>query len=261
VGGGDSVVLPLDAGSISALIRRYEELGPFAASLVTNFFATFGDKGQLAVITLATVYDAKRVFAGAVTAFALWNVVEVSVGTAVLGVLPAGVTPVLTGALFVLVGLWTCYQAYTLYASTDTRVSRIDLLSEILPASVHERVQHSGPFVVAFVAIAVAEFGDKTQLLTINLAAAFPNAPLAVVLGAWLGLAVRTGLDVFIGRSAEQFLPMAFIQAAGAAVFVAVGLFQWGFLAGPTVVAIAIAAVAFAVGGAIYRRVTDSASA
>ncbi|GAA0291896.1 TMEM165/GDT1 family protein [Halarchaeum salinum] len=251
------MALVLDAGGISGLIQQYEALGPFVASLVTNFLATFGDKGQLAVITLATIYDTKRVFAGAITAFAIWNVIEVSVGTAVLGVLPAGVTPIFTGGLFVLVGLWTCFQAYSLYTSTEGRAGATDAFEGILPDGVYERIQGSSAFVVAFVAIAVAEFGDKTQLLTINLAATFPNAPLAVIAGAWLGLAIRTGIDAFIGQAAEQFLPMALIQAAGAAVFVAVGLFQWGLLAGSTVVVIAAAAVAFAVGGAIYRRVTE----
>nr|WP_245188596.1 TMEM165/GDT1 family protein [Halarchaeum rubridurum] len=162
--------------------------------------------------------------------------------------------------MFVLVGLWTCYQAYTLYATTDGRVEGADLFEGIFPDGVYERVRGSSAFVVAFVAIAIAEVGDKTQLLTINLGATFPNAPLAVVAGAWLGLAVRTGIDAFIGQAAERVLPMAFVQAAGAAVFVAVGLFQWGLLTGPTVVGVAVAAVAFAVGGAIYRRVTDPES-
>ncbi|GAD51514.1 hypothetical protein MBEHAL_0274 [Halarchaeum acidiphilum MH1-52-1] len=247
--------MPLDAGGIGGLIHRYEGFGPVVTAFVTNFLATFGDKGQLAVITLATIYDAKRVFAGAVTAFAIWNAIEVSAGVAVLGALPAGVMPIVTGALFVLIGLWTCYQAHSLYVSTDGWAASGDLFEGLLPDGVYERVRGSSAFAVAFVAIAVAEFGDKTQLLTINLAATFPDSPIAVVVGAWLGLAVRTGIDAFVGTTAERFLPMAFVQAASAAIFVAVGLFQWGLIGGTAVVTVAVAAVAIAVGGALYRRV------
>ncbi|GGL69597.1 TMEM165/GDT1 family protein [Halocalculus aciditolerans] len=252
--------VPLDASGISGLIDQYDHFGPAVTAFVTNFLATFGDKGQLAVITLATIYDAKRVFLGAVTAFAAWNVVEVSVGSAVLGALPGGVTPLLTGALFVLVGLWTCAQAYSLYTRDGEAVAS-DVFAGIFPGDLYDRLQGSGAFVISFVAIAIAEFGDKTQILTINLGATFPDSPVAVIVGAWLGLALRTGIDAVIGTAAERVLPMAFVQAAGAAVFVAVGLFQWGVLGGTTVVAIAAAAVAFAVGGALYRHWTTPTQA
>ncbi|ADQ67375.1 TMEM165/GDT1 family protein [Halogeometricum borinquense] len=248
------MLVPIHASGISRLIGQYDQFGPAVTSFVTNFLATFGDKGQLAVITLATIYDAKRVFAGAVAAFAIWNIIEVTVGSAVLGALPAGVTPIFTGALFVLVGIWTCYQAYSIYTSTDGRTRGSDLFAGIIPDGIYKRIRGSSSFVIAFVAIAIAEFGDKTQILTINLGATFPNAPIAVIVGAWLGLAVRTGIDAFVGTAMEHLLPMAFIQAAGAAVFVAVGIFQWGLLDGTAVVGVAVAAVAFAVSGAFYRH-------
>ncbi|MFB6079221.1 MAG: TMEM165/GDT1 family protein [Halarchaeum sp.] len=250
--------VPVAASGVTGL-DQYHHYGPALAAFITNFLATFGDKGQLAVITLATVYDSTRVFLGAVSAFAVWNAVEVTVGTAIFGVVPAGAMGAITGALFVAFGAWACYQAYDLYAHTDGDADGEDVLTSVLPDGVYERVRGSGAFAVAFATIAVAEVGDKTQLLTINLAAAFPASPWQVFLGAWCGLALRTGLDAFVGEAAERHLPTVAIQAAAAVVFVAVGLFEWDVLSGPAVVACAALAVAGVAASAGYRRWRASA--
>jgi len=242
-------------------VDHFSGYGPALTALVTNFLATFGDKGQLAVITLATVYDARRIFLGAVTAFAAWNAVEVAFGAALVGAVPPGALEWATGGLFLLFGAWTGYEAYAHYVRGEPGDREGAFVRELLPGSVHGRIAGSGAFVVALVTIAVAEFGDKTQLLTINLAAAFPGAPLSVFLGAWCGLAIRTGLDAFVGETAESYLPTGFIQGAATMVFVGVGLFEWGVLSGPDVVAVAVAAVAFAVGGGAYRRWASPRSA
>ncbi|MFB6108994.1 MAG: TMEM165/GDT1 family protein [Haloplanus sp.] len=243
------------AADVGGLVGRFHQYGPALAAFVTNFLATFGDKGQLAVITLATIYDAKRIFLGAVAAFAAWNAIEVAFGAAVVGVLPPGVLELLTGGLFLLFGAWAGYQAYDLSVTDEEDVDGEAALRHLVPDGVYERIHGSGALVVAFVTIAVAEFGDKTQLLTINLAAAFPDAPLAVFVGAWCGLALRTGLDAFLGETCERYLPAEYVQGSATLIFVAVGLFEWGVLAGTTVVAVAVLAVLVAVGGGVYRQV------
>ncbi|MFB6074269.1 MAG: TMEM165/GDT1 family protein [Haloarculaceae archaeon] len=237
------------------LAHQFEQFGPAVAAFVTNFLATFGDKGQLAIITLATVYDARRVFVGAVTAFAMWNAIEVAFGASIVHALPPDALELLTGGLFLLFGLWAGYQAYDLYTTREGAGDGEAALRHLVPERLYARIRGSGGLLVAFVTIAVAEFGDKTQLLTINLAAAFPASPLAVFAGAWCGLALRTGIDAFLGETAERYLPAASIHGAATLIFVAVGLFEWGALPGSAVVVVAAVAVALAVGGAVYRRV------
>ncbi|MFB6165443.1 MAG: TMEM165/GDT1 family protein [Haloarculaceae archaeon] len=251
-------VIPLVSG-LDRVVTRYRHFGPFLASAISNFFATFGDKGQLAVITLASVYDAKRVFAGAVTAFAIWNAIEVTIGAAIVRAAPAATLEYVTGGLFLVFGLWAAYEAYGLYRNSQRESDEAAMLDSVLPDSIRDRLRGAGPFVIAFATIAVAEVGDKTQLLTIDLSATFPGSPVAVFAGAWIGLAVRTGLDAFVGETAERYLPTAFMQGAAAAVFVAGGLFELGVLPGLAVVGVAAAAVVFAVGGALYRRVEHPA--
>ncbi|KPN30812.1 hypothetical protein SY89_01552 [Halolamina pelagica] len=91
-----AIALPLQSG-LDAVVGRYAEHGPLAAAFLANLLATFGDKGQLVVITLATRYDAKNVFVGAMGAFALWSALEVAFGQYVVSILPAGVVTLLTG--------------------------------------------------------------------------------------------------------------------------------------------------------------------
>lgn len=56
---------------LQAVIDRYTAYGPLLAAFLANTLATFGDKGQLVVVTLASRYDAKRTFLGAMGAFTL----------------------------------------------------------------------------------------------------------------------------------------------------------------------------------------------
>ena len=88
--------------------------------------------------------------------------------------------------------------------------------------------------------IAFAEFGDKTQILTINLAATFPRAPVAVFAGVVAALCLRTGIDALVGEEVERSLPTAWLELAGAGVFLAFGL---------VVLGVAPEAVLYVVGG------------
>ncbi|MFB6135214.1 MAG: TMEM165/GDT1 family protein [Halobacteriaceae archaeon] len=246
---------PLAAG-LDAVVRQYAHLGPLLAAFLANLLATFGDKGQLAVITLATRYDAKRVFAGAMAAFAGWSALEVLVGQAVTRALPGWVMRYATGALFVLFGLWTTYQlAARLRATTGvaTDGQGVDP-GLLLPDWLTSLSANSGAFLTAFVFVGFAEFGDKTQLLTINLAATFPGSLLSVYVGVVAALGLRTGIDAFVGERAEQVLPTRYIEGASAVVFVAFGLFEFGLLDELSLILAVAAAVAFCAGAAVERQ-------
>ncbi|MDD5656084.1 MAG: TMEM165/GDT1 family protein, partial [Elusimicrobia bacterium] len=61
-------------------------------------------------------------------------------------------------------------------------------------------------FIESFLALFVAEFGDKTQLAVITLTAS-TGKPWAVFLGASLALAVGTALGVVFGHVALKIVP------------------------------------------------------
>ncbi|GAB3674769.1 TMEM165/GDT1 family protein [Halopiger thermotolerans] len=236
--------VPLQSG-LDAVVGRYESYGPLLASFLANLLATFGDKGQLVVITLASRYDAKNVFVGSMAAFALWSGLEVLFGSWITAVLPGGVITLLTGGLFLAFGVWTYYSAVESFRVESGRDATaltgggldVGLSGRILPSAVIGRIGAYNGVIASFVFIAVAEFGDKTQLLTINLAATFPDRPVFVFIGVIAALGLRTGVDALIGERVERLLPTRYLELGAGIVFLGfgaavLGLVPEGFLLG-----------------------------
>jgi putative Ca2+/H+ antiporter (TMEM165/GDT1 family) len=247
---------------MTEVIGRYAVYGPLAASFLSNLLATFGDKGQLVVVMLASRYDPKRVFLGATAAFGLWSALEVAFGAWITRVLPGDVMTVLTGSLFVLFGVWTLVELLRRHSDRRTQgpdagQSRTDgsganlLDSYALPVRLQQLGAH-GPVVTSFLFIMVAEFGDKTQLLTINLAATFPESPVAVFVGVMAALALRTGVDAVIGGQVRRYLPARLIQLAAAVVFIAFGLAVFGVISSTALLGVVAVSLLSAVAGGVW---------
>ncbi|MBP1986925.1 TMEM165/GDT1 family protein [Halolamina salifodinae] len=251
-------LLPLQSG-LDAVVSRYAEHGPLAAAFLANLLATFGDKGQLVVITLATRYDAKAVFFGAMGAFTVWSALEVAFGQYVVAILPAGVVTMVAGGLFLLFGLWTARSAVKGLRNGERSGAvavgaglDVGLSGWLIPDALLARAGRYSGLLTGFLFVLFAEFGDKTQLLTINLAATFPDAPVSVFVGVLGALALRTGVDAVVGGKVEAVLPTAYIEAGAAVVFLAFGLVVLG--APATVLYVAIAALIVAAGVGLARR-------
>ncbi len=75
----------------------------------------------------------------------------------------------------------------------------------------------------AFVSIFIAEFGDKTQLVSLSLAGRYP--PLQVLGGAMTGLALVMGLAVGAGGLVAAYIPPVVVTAASGIFFIIMGLF------------------------------------
>ncbi|ESP89317.1 hypothetical protein K933_04846 [Candidatus Halobonum tyrrellensis G22] len=252
------MAFPLQSG-LDAVVDRYAGLGPFLASFLANTLATFGDKGQLVVITLATRYSAKRVFAGAVAAFAAWSALEVALGQWIQAALPAGVITLVTGLLFVGFALWTAVSAARSLRADDGEGAAltsggidVGLTGRLLPERSYRHFGAHGGLFTAFVFIGFAEFGDKTQLLTINLAATFPDAPVAVFAGVLSALALRTGIDAVIGGRIERHVPTERIELGAAVVFLAFGLTVLGVVPQAALLAV-LGALALALVAGLVR--------
>lgn len=221
---------------LDAVVSEYAGYGPLLASFLANLLATFGDKGQLVVFMLASRYDAKRVFLGATAAFALWSAVEVALGQYIVRVLPAGLIGTLTGGLFLVFGVWTLVTAvrhirqYRYGSRGPALTDGAEAAARFLPDRVADAVATRGGLVTSFVFILFAEFGDKTQALTINLAATFPDAPVAVFVGVVAALSLRTGIDAYIGERFERWVPTRYVELVAAVVFLAFGFVVLGVL-------------------------------
>jgi putative Ca2+/H+ antiporter (TMEM165/GDT1 family) len=86
-----------------------------------------------------------------------------------------------------------------------------------------EPTAHAGVFVTTLVAFFIAEIGDKTQIATIALAAAYSNV-LVVVSGTTLGMMIANAPVVFLGKAFADRLPLKMLNYGAAILFVVVGL-------------------------------------
>ncbi len=77
----------------------------------------------------------------------------------------------------------------------------------------------------AFIAIFVAEFGDKTQLVTLTMACRYP--PLQVLTGAMVALAAVIGLAVGAGELLSAAVPQSLLTIISGLFFIGIGLFTY----------------------------------
>jgi putative Ca2+/H+ antiporter (TMEM165/GDT1 family) len=80
----------------------------------------------------------------------------------------------------------------------------------------------AGAFVATLTSFFVAEIGDKTQIATLALAAAYPNL-LAVVCGTTLGMLIANAPVVLLGKSFAARLPLRAIHVGAAVLFAILG--------------------------------------
>jgi Ca2+/H+ antiporter, TMEM165/GDT1 family len=166
------------------------------------FVAELPDKTALASLVLGAKYRTSWVFSGVAAAFLLHVVLAVAVG-ALLSLLPHRVLESVVGVIF-LIG------AVMLLRGHDDE------------EDVDEGEERHGFWRVAamsFTIILIAEFGDLTQILTANLAAKYHD-PLAVGIGATIGLWAVAGLAILGGQGLLKVIPMKWIVRVAALIMV-----------------------------------------
>ncbi len=75
----------------------------------------------------------------------------------------------------------------------------------------------------SFISVFVAEFGDKTQLVSLSMACRYP--PLQVLAGAMTALALVLGLAVGVGGLIAAYIPDVVVAVVSGVFFVIMGLF------------------------------------
>jgi putative Ca2+/H+ antiporter (TMEM165/GDT1 family) len=142
-----------------------------------------GEKVQLLIAGLSTRYHPLLVVSAAGTAFAGWTALEIQFGNALKSAIPGLYLDLITVLMFGLfaVLLWRSIPDRDAAPTTDggapgvTAAPDVSLFGREVP-------NLFGGFLPIFVMMAAGEFGDKTQLITITLAARFGADP-----GIWIG--------------------------------------------------------------------------
>jgi Ca2+/H+ antiporter, TMEM165/GDT1 family len=192
----------------------------FIAGLLLITISELGDKTFFIAAILAMRHPRKLVFAGAIAALASMTVLSVLLGSA-LSFLPKSYLHYGEIVLFIGFGLKLLFDASQMPAKTAPGDEKAAL------EAVNQSAAKRSPTVLstvfqAFSLTFVAEWGDRTQISTIALAASYP--PLGVTLGAILGHAICAAIAVIGGRWAASRISERTITALGGALFLLFGL-------------------------------------
>ena len=187
-----------------------EGLVAFVSALGLIALLELGDKTQLVTISLATKHPWREVLAGA----ALGLIAATAIGAAVGGLLAATLGAWLTyikiggGVLFILIGVWTVVQALRHHFREEPQ----EVVKEKRSA-----------FITALSFNFLAEFGDKTQIAVIILAATY-DAPVSVFLGGSAGLSLIAVSSVVIGAGLARVLSEKWLRLISTALFILAGV-------------------------------------
>ena len=178
-------------------------LAAFAASFVLIVLAEMGDKTQFLAMSFATRYNAYKVLFAVFLATMANFAITVTIGQLLTTIVPLDVISLAASLSFIGFGLWTLRGEKP--KSEDKKVSRFGVVGTV------------------FVAFFIAEFGDKTQLTTISLAAQYQNA-VSVLIGATLGMLVADGIGIVAGVVLGKHIPQRTIKWVSATIFLIFGL-------------------------------------
>ncbi|KAL6727660.1 hypothetical protein Aduo_009516 [Ancylostoma duodenale] len=211
----------------------------FLASLSVIIVSELGDKTWFIAVIMAMRHSRLTVFSGAMAALALMTVLSACLGW-VTQLIPRMVTYYVSTALFALFGLKMLHEGYHMSASegqeefeeaqAEVAKREMDLdagkFVDMEAGNAGNRSSSSAwlifsfvsrIFIEAFTMTFVAEWGDRSQLTTIILAARENIA--GVISGGILGHAICTGIAVVGGKLVAQRISVRTVTIIGGVVF------------------------------------------
>jgi Ca2+/H+ antiporter, TMEM165/GDT1 family len=203
-------------------------LEAFTAGLLLITVSELGDKTFFIAVILAMRYSRLLVFLAVLTALALMTVISVLFGQ-VVSLLPAIYIKYAEIALFWGFGGKLIYDGLRM----EDKSPDAEVAEEIVDQSVDQPLISQGKFVSfwhspmiklfiqGFSMTFLAEWGDRTQIATIALAAA--KNPWGVALGAICGHAICTVIAVFGGRFIAGKISEKTITMLGGGLFLIFG--------------------------------------
>jgi len=213
----------------------------FAVAFLLIMIGELADKSQLLALCLATRYKAWQVLIGIFLATLVVHIASTLAGQFLGGMVPAGVLPWISGVLFVGFGVWTLLGDSVDDSDADRGRGRL------------------GPIMATAVAFFFAELGDKTQIMTMAIAAD-PGAALLrfasgagislpawivtagggvdalsgtqrfwmVAIGSTLGMVVADAFAILVGSVLGRRLPEARLRRISGAIFIVLGVLTIG---------------------------------
>ncbi|MFW9927977.1 MAG: TMEM165/GDT1 family protein [Candidatus Thorarchaeota archaeon] len=196
------------------------------------FVGELGDKTQLIVFNLALEYSKfYKVGIGASLGFAAIVTFGVFFGTLITAFVPVLIISIISGIIFIIIGLLESRNLKTLYRENKQRKSDVqnyEEKTEITSSTVDTKANKntklkSNPYLAGFIAILIMELGDKTQLLTISLASLYV-APIEVWIGSFLALITVAWIGILLGGFIARKVPKFYLKLISVVLFILVGI-------------------------------------
>jgi putative Ca2+/H+ antiporter (TMEM165/GDT1 family) len=180
-------------------------MGAFLVALASVAIAEIGDRTQLLSLALAAHYRKPwPIIAGVFIATVANHSIAGVLGAWFGKLLTPTVLDVAVGVSMVGMALW---------------VLRPDTLS-----GRQSEVSSRSAFLATLVTFFIAEIGDKTQIATLALAAAYPNL-IAVIAGTTTAMLIANIPAIFLGDALSGKLPIRKMNFVAAVLFGALGIF------------------------------------
>ena len=170
--------------------------------------AEMGDKTQLLSLMLAVRYpkQAWPIISGILIATLVNHAGAAFLGQLLASFIHPDILRWILGASFIVIGAWLLVPD--------------QLEDENQSKKVHGAL---AVFLLTMTLFFLAEMGDKTQIATIALGARY-NDVLSVTAGTTLGMMLANAPAVWIGQKFTQRVPLKWVHAIAAVVFIAIGL-------------------------------------
>ncbi|XP_019073690.1 GDT1-like protein 5 isoform X1 [Vitis vinifera] len=217
----------------------------FTKSLAMTVLSEIGDKTFFAAAILAMRHPRRLVLSGCLAALIVMTIFSVVVGWAAPNLLSRKWTHHITTLLFFGFGLWSLWDGFKedgeaeelaeveakLNADWKTNTSSAKGDSKVIQEDDDELKKQRRPilmqffspiFLKAFSITFFGEWGDKSQLATIGLAA--DENPIGVVLGGIIGQALCTTAAVLGGKSLASQISEKFVALSGGVLFIVFGI-------------------------------------
>ena len=190
-------------------------LTAFGLAVVAVVLAEMGDKTQLLAMAFAMRYRWQTVLGAVAVATLLNHFLAVIAGNVITNMVPIAWVKLLAALSFLLFGLWTLHD-------------------DANPGSMRRTA--ASPFLTVAIAFFIAEMGDKTQLMTMTLAAdqavkvggvglaAKIQQIVPVWMGTTVGMIIADAIGILVGIVLNKRIPMHIVKWVAAVTFAVFGM-------------------------------------
>ena len=180
--------------------------------------AELPDKTFISAIILSSRYRALPVWIGAASGLVLQAAIAVLAGR-LLAFLPHRVVEIIIAVLFLL------GAAYLIFVPEKREIAEGEHIAEQEQNKLAPPISNLRIAMTTFGIVALAEFGDLTQVVIANLSARFRD-PWSIFVGAAAAFIVVSALGVVTGRTLTRFIPLQIVRRLSGLALLGLGIWS-----------------------------------